>query len=71
GNPDWYYNLAANPDKVRIDVDGETVDVRAEQLHGTERDEAWQHIVATAPRFAGYQKKTDRELPLIRLVPRS
>ncbi|GAA1156018.1 nitroreductase family deazaflavin-dependent oxidoreductase [Kribbella jejuensis] len=68
GNPDWYYNLAANPDQVRIDVDGGTVDVRAEQLHGAERDEAWQQIVATAPRFAEYQQKTDRELPVIRLV---
>jgi deazaflavin-dependent oxidoreductase (nitroreductase family) len=71
GNPDWYYNLAANPDRVRIDVNGETVDVRAEQLHGTDRADAWQQIVATAPRFAGYQEKTDRELPVIRLVTRS
>lgn len=70
GNPDWYYNLAANPDQVRIDVNGETVPVRAEQLHGAARAEAWQQIIATAPRFAGYQKKTDRELPLIRLATR-
>lgn len=70
GNPDWYYNLAANPDRVRIDIGGETLDVRAEQLHGAARDEAWRHIVATAPRFAGYQQKTDRELPIIRLAPR-
>ena len=43
----------------------------AEQLHGTERAEAWQQITAAAPRFAQYQQKTDRELPIIRLVPRS
>ncbi|MFF0270167.1 nitroreductase family deazaflavin-dependent oxidoreductase [Kribbella sp. NPDC004536] len=70
GNPDWYYNLAAHPDQVRIDVNGETVGVRAEQLHGADRADAWQQIVAAAPRFAGYQEKTDRELPLIRLVTR-
>lgn len=70
GNPAWYYNLAAHPDKLRIDVDGETVDVRAEQLHGPEREEAWERIVAAAPRFAEYQQKTDRELPVIRLVVR-
>ncbi|MGW7685163.1 nitroreductase/quinone reductase family protein [Kribbella sp. NPDC054772] len=70
GNPAWYYNLAANPDKVRIDIGGETLDVRAEQLHGPERDEAWQQIVAASPRFAEYQEKTDRELPVIRLAPR-
>jgi deazaflavin-dependent oxidoreductase (nitroreductase family) len=70
GNPAWYYNLAANPDQVRIDVDGETVDVRAEQLHGAERVEAWRLITTAGPRFAGYQEKTDRELPIIRLTPR-
>jgi hypothetical protein len=47
------------------------VAVTAEQLHGAERAEAWQQIVNAAPRFAGYQQKTDRELPIIRLVPRS
>ncbi|MEV6030725.1 nitroreductase/quinone reductase family protein [Nonomuraea sp. NPDC052116] len=71
GNPAWYYNLAAHPDQVRIEVDGRTVPVVAEQLHGAEREQAWQQIVAAAPRFAQYQVKTDRELPIIRLTPRS
>jgi deazaflavin-dependent oxidoreductase (nitroreductase family) len=70
GNPAWYYNLAAHPDQVRIDVDGKTIDVRAEQLHGPEREEAWEQITAAAPRFAQYQVKTDRVLPIIRLTPR-
>ncbi|MEU7858648.1 nitroreductase/quinone reductase family protein [Nonomuraea sp. NPDC049141] len=43
----------------------------AEQLHGVERADAWQQIVGAAPRFAQYQVKTDRELPIVRLVPRS
>jgi len=71
GNPAWYYNIAAHPDRVQIDVEGRKVALVAEQLHGTERAEAWQQITAAAPRFAGYQQKTDRELPIIRLVPRS
>jgi deazaflavin-dependent oxidoreductase (nitroreductase family) len=70
GNPAWYYNLAAHPDRVRIDVDGRTVEVRAEQLHGAERAAAWERITTASPRFAEYQVKTDRELPVIRLVPR-
>ena len=70
GNPAWYYNLAANPDQVRIDVDGQTVAVHAEQLHGAERATALERIVEAAPRFAEYQVKTDRELPVIRLVER-
>ena len=70
GNPAWYYNIAARPDQVQIEVGGRTVPVTAEQLHGAERAEAWQQITATAPRFAQYQQKTDREMPVIRLVPR-
>jgi deazaflavin-dependent oxidoreductase (nitroreductase family) len=68
GNPAWYYNIAAHPDKVQVEIDGRKVAVIAEQLHGAERDEAWRQITAAAPRFAQYQKKTDRELPVIRLV---
>jgi deazaflavin-dependent oxidoreductase (nitroreductase family) len=69
-NPAWYYNIAAHPDKVQIETPGRKVPVIAEQLHGTEREEAWRQITAAAPRFAKYQKKTDRELPIIRLTPR-
>lgn len=70
-NPAWYHNIAANPTRVRIDVAGRTIDVTAEQLHGQKRTDAWRQITATAPRFAGYARKTDRELPVIRLVPHS
>lgn len=69
-NPAWYYNMAARPDQVRIEVGGRTVAVTAAQLHGTERAHAWQQITATSPQFARFQQKTDRELPVIRLTPR-
>ena len=67
-NPAWYHNIAAHPDKVRIEVNGQAIPVAAEQLHGTERDQAWQQITSTAPRFGQYQQKTDRQMPVIRLV---
>jgi deazaflavin-dependent oxidoreductase (nitroreductase family) len=70
-NPAWYYNIAAHPDKVRIEVEGRKVAVTAEQLHGAERAEAWQQITAASPQFARFQQKTDRELPVIRLMLRS
>jgi deazaflavin-dependent oxidoreductase (nitroreductase family) len=70
-NPAWYYNIAAHPDKVQIETPGRKVPVIAEQLHGTERGEAWRQVTAAAPRFAKYQRKTDRELPIIRLTPRA
>lgn len=70
-NPAWYYNLAANPDKVQIEVDGRKIAVTPEQLYGTEREEAWRQITSAAPRFAKYEQKTDRLLPVIRLTERS
>jgi deazaflavin-dependent oxidoreductase (nitroreductase family) len=70
-NPAWYHNIAAHPDQVRIEVGGRTIPVTAEQLHGPDRDAAWQQIVAAAPRFASYQQKTDRQLPVILLKERA
>ena len=70
-NPAWYYNIAAHPDKVRIETNGRSVPVTAEQLHGAERGVAWHEIATGDKRFARYQEKTDRELPVIRLTARS
>jgi deazaflavin-dependent oxidoreductase (nitroreductase family) len=67
-NPAWYHNLAAHPEQAQIEVGGKTVNVTATQLAGQERDVAWQRITAAQPRYAGYVKKTDRVLPVIRLT---
>jgi deazaflavin-dependent oxidoreductase (nitroreductase family) len=67
-NPAWYHNLAAHPDQVRAEVKGRTVRVTPVQLAGTERDAAWQRIVTAQPRYAGYEKKTNRQIPIIRLT---
>jgi deazaflavin-dependent oxidoreductase (nitroreductase family) len=69
--PAWYHNLAAAPDKARIEINGATIPVSAEQLHGTDREAAWQTLTAAIPRFGRYAAKTDREIPVIRLTPRS
>ena len=70
-NPAWYHNIAAHPDRVSIELDGRTHDVTVEELHGQERERAWQQIVDANDRFAKYQQKTDRQLPVIRLTARS
>ena len=67
-NPGWYYNLKADSDRVKIPISGRTVAVTAEHLHGSERERAWQQILTAAPQFGKYQEKTDREMPVIRLV---
>jgi deazaflavin-dependent oxidoreductase (nitroreductase family) len=68
-NPDWYFNIAAHPDRVWIELPQGRFRVRPEQLDGAEREEAWRRIVGAQPRYAGYQGKTDRLLPVIRLTP--
>jgi deazaflavin-dependent oxidoreductase (nitroreductase family) len=70
-NPAWYYNIAAHPDRVQIEIEGRSIPVSAAQLHGEEREAAWRAIVAASPRFTRYQQQTDRELPVIRLTERT
>ena len=41
----------------------------AEVLSGEARAQAWRQVIATAPSFAGYEKRTTREIPLILLHP--
>ena len=67
-HPGWYHNLAAHPDQVWIEVGGRHHRVRAEQLDGARREQAWARIVDSRPSMAGYQEKTDRVLPVLRLV---
>ena len=68
-NPSWYLNLAAHPDQVSIELPGRKLRVTPQPLHGAARDEAWQRIIAAQPRFAKYETKTDRNIPVVRLVP--
>ena len=68
-NPAWYHNLIAHPDIV-IEVDGQTLSVRAVEVKGAERDELFARQVASQPYYAGFQKKTKRIIPVIALEPR-
>lgn len=67
-NPAWYHNLAAHPGEAQVEVGGKTLNVTATQLSGEERDAAWRRVIAAQPRYAGYEKKTDRLIPVIRLT---
>jgi deazaflavin-dependent oxidoreductase (nitroreductase family) len=67
-NPAWYHNLKSNP-HVTVQVMDKVLSVTAEELSGEARTQAWQHVITTAPSYAGYEKKTTREIPLILLRP--
>ena len=70
-NPAWYRNIAAHPGSLQIELADRKIAVTAEQLTGPAREQAWRRIVAAQPRYAMYQQKTDRERPVIHLVPKS
>jgi deazaflavin-dependent oxidoreductase (nitroreductase family) len=68
-HPGWYHNVVAHPDQVYAEVGGVKHHVAVEQLEGADRDRGWAIVVQQVPRFEGYLKKTDRELPVLRLTP--
>lgn len=67
-HPAWYHNIAAHPDQVYAEFGGQRFRVNPEQLSGEARAQAWQRITALQPRYAGYETKTDRPIPVIRLT---
>ncbi len=67
-NPAWYYNLASNP-RATVQVRSRVLPVTAEVLAGEARAQAWRQVVATAPSYAAYEKRTTRQIPLVVLHP--
>jgi F420H(2)-dependent quinone reductase len=65
-HPAWYFNLQSNP-QVTIQIMEKIAPATAEVLSGETRARAWQQVIAAAPDYAGYEKRTSREIPLILL----
>ena len=68
-HPHWFVNLAKHPEHVWLEVGKRKLRVRPVLLEGKEREGALARIAAVSPRYGEYQKKTDREIPIIRLTP--
>lgn len=69
-DPDWYRNLVANPE-VSIELGTDTLSVTAVPLEGEERTRIYAVQAERYPGFAGYQVKTSRVIPVVKLVPAS
>lgn len=68
-HPDWYLNILSNPD-VTLSFEGKP----AQHMKGVaaspeERARLWQVITKDHQNYAGYQVKTEREIPLVLLTP--
>jgi deazaflavin-dependent oxidoreductase (nitroreductase family) len=68
-DPGWWLNLVANPN-ASIQVNDLVTKVRMEPVTDpAERSRLWAKTVASMPRYAGYEKKTKRVIPLGVLRP--
>lgn len=69
-NPDWYYNLKANPD-ITIEIGEGTEPVHARVTDGAEHDRIWTQQKQDYPQFAEYEEQTARDsIPVIVLEHR-
>jgi deazaflavin-dependent oxidoreductase (nitroreductase family) len=66
-HPDWYHNLVANPD-VTAEIGTDTRHFRA-RTAADEREPIWTKQKQDYPGFAGYEAKTDRQIPVVILEP--
>lgn len=66
-HPAWYLNLVAHPD-VTVQRGGRTEAMTARVLTAEERAEVWPIVTRTFKGYANYQRKTEREIPVIELV---
>jgi len=69
-NPAWFSNLASNPD-VEIVMNGASRKMRARVAEGDERTRMWEALTAEHDNYAGYQRKTSRQIPVVVLEPAS
>jgi deazaflavin-dependent oxidoreductase (nitroreductase family) len=67
-DPAWLHNLRADP-QVQVTMEGRTVPMTAHVADATEKADLWPRIVADHANYAGYQAKTERDIPVVVLEP--
>jgi len=70
-HPAWYLNLRDNPEVEIRYPGGEAKPMTARIADAEERARLWPLITEDHDNYAGYQTKTDREIPVVLLEPRS
>ena len=63
-HPDWYRNLQSHPDAELV-IHGERHKVNARTADAAEKAVLWPKIVAAYRGYAGYQERTDRDIPVV------
>jgi deazaflavin-dependent oxidoreductase (nitroreductase family) len=68
-DPDWYRNLLAHPE-IELTIGGQRRPMRGRRASPAEKAELWPQVVAAYPGYAGYQRRTERDIPLVICEPR-
>jgi deazaflavin-dependent oxidoreductase (nitroreductase family) len=69
-NPAWFYNLKANPNTT-VQVGSDRREVHARVATPEERKRLWPTVVKAYSGYGDYQRRTDREIPLVILERRT
>lgn len=69
-HPAWYLNVSKTPE-VEIQVKDKVMKATATTVHGAERERLWQVATSVWPNFDQYAERTEREIPVVKLMPRS
>lgn len=67
-HPAWYLNLMASPE-TNAWWKGHKRRVRAHEATGAERERLWPMMVEVYPPYEDYQRRTDRQIPVVVLEP--
>jgi deazaflavin-dependent oxidoreductase (nitroreductase family) len=62
--PDWYLNLHDDPE-VAVQIKGDRFVAKARTAEPDEKPAMWQRMTEVWPDYDEYQKKTDREIPVV------
>jgi deazaflavin-dependent oxidoreductase (nitroreductase family) len=63
-HPGWYKNLAKEP-QVELQVKGEVFPAQARTASGEERERLWKLAALQWPDYDAYQRKAEREIPVV------
>lgn len=67
-NPQWYYNIKANPD-VQVEIGKQAVAYKARVARPEERGQLWPKLVGMYADYDSYQSWTEREIPVVICEP--
>jgi deazaflavin-dependent oxidoreductase (nitroreductase family) len=67
-HPAWFLNLRDDP-TVDVQVVAQKFKARARVASGAERAALWKQLAAIYPPYNDYQKRTEREIPVVVLEP--